>query len=32
VNFNDNDGSKVVEINYDLHTKQADLVRYIKND
>ena len=32
VNFNDFDGSKVVEINVDLENQKAELVRYFKND
>jgi hypothetical protein len=32
VNFNDYDGSKVVELNVDLDQETASLVRYFKND
>jgi hypothetical protein len=32
VNFNDFDGSKVVEINIDVENQKAELVRYFKND
>lgn len=31
VNFNDIDGSKIVEISYDLESDQHYLVRYIKS-
>lgn len=32
INFNDIDGSKVVEINYSIENEQHFLVRYIKGD
>lgn len=32
INFNDIDGSKVVEVNYSMESEQHFLVRYIKGD